>query len=57
MQSSTQTGYLGGATATHVRVGEPPVIAIIVGVVLWLGLYFRDQRLRVLVPLRSSNPQ
>jgi hypothetical protein len=51
------TGYLGGATATHVRVGEPPIIAIIVGIVVWLGLYLRDQRLRALVPLRSSNPQ
>ena len=51
------TGYLGGATATHVRVGEPPILAIIVGIVVWLGLYLRDQRLRALVPLRSSNPQ
>jgi hypothetical protein len=51
------TGYLGGATATHVRVGEPPIVAIIVGVVVWLGLYLRDPRLRALVPLRSSNPQ
>src|SRR5262245_58684130 len=29
------TGYLGGATATHVRVGEPFFIPIIVGVVVW----------------------
>jgi hypothetical protein len=47
------TGYLGGATATHVRVGEPPIVAILVGIVLWLGLYLRDPRLRALVPLRS----
>lgn len=47
------TGYLGGATATHVRVGEPFYFPIIVGVVIWLGLYLRDGRLRALVPLRS----
>jgi hypothetical protein len=51
------TGYLGGATATHVRVGEPPILAIIVGIVVWAGLYLRDRRLRALIPLRSSSPQ
>ena len=48
------TGYLGGATATHVRVGEPFFLPILVGVVIWLGLYLRDKRLRALVPLRDS---
>jgi uncharacterized MnhB-related membrane protein len=50
------TGYLGGATATHVRVGDPLSSAItpaIMGVVLWLGLYLREDRLRPLVPLRK----
>ncbi|HEY4310054.1 MAG TPA: DoxX family protein [Pirellulales bacterium] len=47
------TGYLGGATATHVRVGEPFFAAIIVGVLVWLGLLLRDARLRELVPLRK----
>ena len=50
------TGYLGGAVATHVRVGEglfPVLFPVIVGVLLWLGLYLRDDRLRALVPLRS----
>lgn len=47
------TGYLGGATATHVRVGEPFYLPIIVGVVVWLGLYLRDGRLRALIPIRS----
>jgi hypothetical protein len=46
-------GYLGGATATHVRAGEPFFIPIIVGVVVWLGIFLRDGRLRALVPLRS----
>ncbi len=50
------TGYLGGATATHVRVAEgvfPIVFPIAVGVLIWLGIYLRDERLRALVPLRS----
>jgi hypothetical protein len=47
------TGYLGGATATHVHAGEPFFIPILVGVVVWLGLYLRDARLRELVPLRG----
>ena len=50
------TGYLGGAVATHVRVGEglfPVLFPVIVGVLLWLGVYLRDDRLRTLVPLRS----
>jgi hypothetical protein len=46
------TGYLGGATATHVRVGEPPLLPIIVGVVVWAGLFLREERLRGLIPLR-----
>jgi len=47
------TGYLGGATATHVRVGEPFFAPIVLGVLVWLGLYLRDTRLRALIPLRS----
>jgi len=50
------TGYLGGAVATHVRVGEglfPVLFPVILGVLLWLGLYLRDERLRSLIPLRS----
>jgi len=50
------TGYLGGAVATHVRVGAglfPIVFAAGFGVLLWAGLFFRDQRLRSLLPLRS----
>lgn len=50
------TGYLGGAVATHIRVGAegfPIVFPVIIGSLLWLGLYLRDERLRALVPLRS----
>jgi hypothetical protein len=48
------TGYLGGATATNVRVGDPSfIVTVILGILVWLGLYLRDQRLRALVPLKS----
>lgn len=43
--------YLGGATATHVRVGDPFFIPIVLGMVAWLGLWLRDKRLRELLPL------
>lgn len=52
------TGYLGGAVATHVRIGNPllthTLFPVYLGVLIWLGLYLRDVRLRALVPLRSS---
>jgi hypothetical protein len=48
------TGYLGGATATHLRIGEPFHMAVLLGVLLWGGLYLRDERLRQLIPLRLS---
>lgn len=46
------TGYMGGAMATHVRIGEDVVVHVILGVVIWGGLYLRDPRLRALIPLR-----
>ena len=47
------TGYLGGAVATHVRVGQAFFIPLALGIFAWLGIYLRDQRLHALVPLRS----
>lgn len=50
------TGYLGGATATHVRVGDPfsmYIIPVILGVLVWGGLFLREPRVRALIPLRS----
>jgi hypothetical protein len=48
------TGYLGGATATNVRIGDPLfIIPALLGVLAWVGLYLREDRLRALVPLRS----
>lgn len=43
--------YLGGAVATHVRLGEPFHMPIIIGVVLWVGLWLRDTRVRALTPI------
>lgn len=48
------TGYMGGAIATHVRLGEPFWLHILIGVALWLGLYLRDPRLRSLIPFRTA---
>jgi hypothetical protein len=51
------TGYLGGAVASNVRVENPlfgyVLFPVYVGVLLWLGLFLRDVRLRALIPLRS----
>ena len=51
------TGYLGGAVATHVRVSDPlfthVLFPVYLGVMIWLGLYLRDNLLRRILPLRS----
>ena len=48
------TGYLGGATATHVRIGDPFFAPLVVGALVWGGLYLRDTRLRaLLLPARN----
>jgi hypothetical protein len=48
------TGYLGGAVATHVRVGEAFALPLLLGVFVWAGLYLRDERIRALLPLRKA---
>lgn len=51
------TGYLGGAVATHVfaRGGAFPIVfPVIIGTLVWAGLYLRDNRLRTLIPLRQQ---
>jgi len=45
--------YLGGAVATHVRVGDPFFVQVLIGVIFWLGLWLRDPRLRSLIPFRT----
>jgi hypothetical protein len=51
------TGYLGGAVAIHLRVGDPlfshVLFPVYMGVLVWAGIFLRDDRLRALVPLRS----
>ena len=47
------TGYLGGAIATHVRIGEGFIPPVMLGILLWGSLYLRDPRLRALIPFRS----
>ena len=47
------TGYLGGAIATHLRVGDPGLwTPVALGIFAWAGLYLRDDRLRQLIPWR-----
>lgn len=50
------TGYLGGAVATHFRVGDPlpshTLFPVYMGVLAWGGLWLREPRLRALLPLR-----
>jgi len=52
------TGYLGGAAATHVRVGSPffthVLFGVYLGLLLWGGLYLRDAAVRRLIPLRRN---
>ena len=51
------TGYLGGAVMSHLRAGDPLFTHVLfptyVGSLLWFGLFLRDPRLRVLIPLRT----
>jgi hypothetical protein len=53
------TGYLGGAIATHVRVGNPlfthVLFPIYVAALVWGALFLRDARLRALVPVRRPD--
>ena len=51
------TGYLGGAVASNVRVGNPlfshVLFPVYVGAMVWGGLYLRDTRLRTLISSRN----
>ena len=48
------TGYLGGAVASHARLGDPLVshdlFGVYLGLFVWGGLWFRDARVRALIP-------
>ena len=47
------TGYVGGTIVTHWRSGDPFIINIVLGIVIWLGIYLREPRLKDLIPLRK----
>jgi len=47
-------GYIGGAICTHWRVGDPFLPQVAIGLVIWLGIYLREPRLKALVPIRKS---
>ena len=50
------TAVLGGAIATHLRIGSPlpshTLFGVYLGLLIWGGIWFRDPRLRALIPLR-----
>lgn len=48
------TGYLGGAVATYVRMGEfyPPLVPFSTSVIAWAGIWLREERLRAILPFR-----
>jgi hypothetical protein len=48
------TGYIGGAICTHWRVGDPFFIQVALGILVWLGIYLREDRLKALLPVRRS---
>ena len=52
------TGYLGGAIATQVRVGNPlfshMLFGVYLGLMLWGGLWLRDPRVRAMIPFRAG---
>ena len=47
------TGYLGGAVMVHVLGHQPVVLPILIGVIVWGGIWLRDPRVRALTPLRK----
>jgi hypothetical protein len=48
------TGYIGGAILAHLRVGDAFIFQIALGICVWLGLYLRENRLRDLIPMKTS---
>ncbi|HSE04266.1 MAG TPA: DoxX family protein [Methylomirabilota bacterium] len=45
-------GYMGGAICTHWRVGDPFFLQIVIAMLVWVGVYLREPRLKALIPLR-----
>ena len=51
------TGYLGGAIASYVRIGEfnPPLVPLTTALLAWLCVFLREQRLWLLLPFRRKS--
>jgi len=53
------TGVMGGAIASHLRVGDPlpshTLFGVYLGLLIWGGIYLRNPRLRALIPVQTSN--
>lgn len=47
------TGYMGGTIITHWRVGDAFVLQVVFGLVIWLGIYLREPKLREILPFRK----
>jgi hypothetical protein len=47
------TAYLGGAVAMHLRAGQAFYFPIVFGILLWVGLVLRNDRLRILLPMQD----
>lgn len=50
------TGYVGGIILTHWRVADALVVPIVLGLLVWLGIYLREPRLAALLPVRRPEP-
>ena len=48
------TGYMGGTILTAWRVGDAVVLQIVLGILVWLGLWLREERLKALIPIRRG---
>ncbi len=50
------TGYMGGAIASYVRIGEwtPPLVPLTTAVLAWVGIFLREGRLRSVLPFRTG---
>ncbi len=53
------TAVMGGAVASHLRIGSPlpthTLFGVYLGILIWAGLYLRNPRLRALIPVQTSN--
>ena len=54
-----ETAVMGGAIASHLRLGDPlfshTLFGVYLGLMVWGGLWFRDARLRAMIPLRRPS--